>query len=78
MDGPRDCRKERSMSDKDKYHLILLTWYIFKNSADEPVYRNTVIDVENKHGYQKGKGGDRSKLGDWNCHVHTTMYKIDN
>ena len=24
----------------------------------------------------KGLGGD--KLGDWNWHIHTTVYKIDN
>ena len=30
------------------------------------------------HGYQRGKGWGRDKLGDWDKHVHTTIYKIDN
>ena len=38
--------------------------------------RNRVTDVENKHGYQGERGGD--KLGDWDWHTHTTIYKIDN
>ena len=33
------------------------------------------------HGYQRGKvggGGGRDKLGVWDWHIHTTIYKIDN
>ena len=29
------------------------------------------------YGYQGGKGG-RDKLGDWNWHIQTSIYKIDN
>ena len=38
--------------------------------------RNKVTDVENKHGYQKGKEV-WAELGDWDWHIHTTIYKID-
>ena len=36
-----------------------------------------------RHGTQtyalpKGKQGGRDKLGVWNEHIHTTVYKIDN
>ena len=24
------------------------------------------------------KEGGRDKSGDWNCHIHTTLYKLDN
>ena len=30
------------------------------------------------YGYQGGKGGRRDKSGDWDWHVHTTIYKLDN
>ena len=39
--------------------------------------RNRLTDIENKHSYQRGKVG-RDKLGDWDWHIHTTIYKIDN
>ena len=39
--------------------------------------RNRVTDVENKFMVTRGKGG-RDKLGDWDGHIHTTIYKMDN
>ena len=30
------------------------------------------------YGYKRGKESKRDKLGDADCHVHTTIYKIDN
>ena len=39
--------------------------------------RNRVTGVENKHGYGGGKG-QRDKLGDWDGHIRTTIYKIGN
>ena len=30
------------------------------------------------HGYQKGNVGGSDKLGAWNEHTHTTIYKIGN
>ena len=29
------------------------------------------------YGYQEGKGGWEDKLGDWDWHVHTAIFKID-
>ena len=37
--------------------------------------RNRVTDVENK--IMVTKEGEGDKLGDWNYHIHTTIYKID-
>ena len=30
------------------------------------------------YGYQRGRLAGRDKLGDWDWHIHTTIYKIDN
>ena len=30
------------------------------------------------YGYQRGKVGGTDKLGVWDWHVHTTIFKIDN
>ena len=40
--------------------------------------RNILTDLENKDGYQKGKVGRRDKLGVWDWHIHTTIFKTDN
>ena len=29
-------------------------------------------------GYKRGKGQGRDKLGVWDWHTHTTIYKLDN
>ena len=39
--------------------------------------RNRLTDIERKHGYQRGKVVGRDKLGIWNWHIHTTIFKID-
>ena len=39
--------------------------------------RNRVTDVENKLMVTKGARGGRDKLGDWDWHIHTTIYKIN-
>ena len=54
MDGPKDYQTKWSKSDKDKYHMISLTcgllqwgkWTCLQNI-------NRLIDIENKHGYQR-------------------------
>ena len=39
---------------------------------------NSDTDVENKHMDAKGEsGGGGDELGDWDWHVYTNMYKID-
>ena len=33
---------------------------------------------EQAYGYQGGKAGEWDELGDWDWHIYTTKYKIDN
>ena len=40
--------------------------------------RNRDTDVENKHMDTKGGKGGWGQLGDWDLHIYTNMYKIDN
>ena len=40
--------------------------------------RNRVTDVENKLTVTGGGEGGRDKLEEWDWHIHTTIYKIDN
>ena len=47
--------------------------------TNEIIYKTEVEShVENKLMVTRGKGWKRDKLGDWVCHIHTTIYKIDN
>ena len=57
---------------------IAYTW----NLKNEKGYKWTELynriwptDIENKHFYQRGKG--RDKLGAWDLHIYTTIYKIN-
>ena len=40
--------------------------------------RNRVTDVENKLMVSWGEKGRRDKLGGWDRHTHTTIYKMSN
>ena len=40
--------------------------------------RNRPTDIESKIIITKGKGDEIDKLGDWNYHIHTTIYIINN
>ena len=81
MDGPRDCHTEWSKSEREKQILYinacmwnLEKWYRCYYLQS----RNRDTDIENKHGYQGGRGW--KEKGDWDWHIYTidTMYKIDN
>ena len=81
MDGPRVCDTEWSKSDRERqisydiaYMLNLKTWYKWTYLQNT----NRVTDVENKLQLPGGKRGRRDKLGDWDWHIYTTVYKIDN
>ena len=63
---------EVSQTQKDKYHTILLICGIKKRGTNEFIYKT---EVENKLMVTRGWG---DKLGDWDGHIHTTIYKIDN
>ena len=79
MDGPRDCHTEWSKSDREISYDIAYMWNLKKwYKCTYLQNRNTVTDVENKLMVTKGGRGGRDKLGDWDWHMHTTIYKIDN
>ena len=40
--------------------------------------KNGITVIENKLMVTKGKRQGRDKLGDWDEHAHTIIYKIDN
>ena len=48
MDGCRDYHTEVSQTEKDKCHMISLYVEFKKNNTDELIYRNRLIDIENK------------------------------
>ena len=49
-----------------------------KKGTNELIYKIEIVsDVENKLMVTKGERGRRDKLGDWNRHIHTTIYKTD-
>ena len=80
MDEPRDCHNEWSKSDRERqipyditYMWNLKKWYKWTYLQN----RNRVIDVENKLMVTRGEG-ERDKLGDWDWHIHATIYKIGN
>ena len=74
MDGHRDCHTEWNKSEKDKYHMIThveskkrYKWIYLQN-------RNRVTDVE-KRLIVTGRRKEKDKLGDWDWHIYTTVYK---
>ena len=81
VDGPRDCHTEWSKSETEKqisyinaYMWILEKWYRWTSLK----CRNRDTNVENKSMDTKGGSGGWDELGDWDWHIYTNMYKIDN
>ena len=67
--------RERQISYDITYMWNLKQWYqwIYLQS------RHRLTDFENKHCYQRQKvWGVEDKLGIWDWHIHTTIYKTDN
>ena len=60
--------------------MILLICVILKNGTNELIYETKIESQCRKqtYGYQGKLGGYRDKLGDWDCYIHTTLYKTDN
>ena len=52
-------------------------WNLKKNDASELLQEAEIDSQTQITNLPKGKGG-RGKLGVWDWHIHTTMYKIDN
>ena len=81
VDGYTDCHTDWSKSEREKQVLYINTymwnlekWYRWTGLQG----RNRDTDIENKSMDTKwGKGG-WDELGDWDWHIYTNMYKIDN
>ena len=81
MDGPRDCHTEWNKSDRERQiaYDIAYMWNLKKGYKwTYPQNRNRVTVVENKLMLTRGKRGVRDKMGDWDWHIHTTIYIVDN
>ena len=76
MDGPTDCHTEWRKSEKDISYDIAYMWNLLK-WYKWTYLENRVTDVKNKLMVKRGKGG-MDKLGDWDWHIHTIIYKTDN
>ena len=48
------------------------------NMKSEPIYKTEIVtEIENKL-MVTNKFGGSAKLGDCDCHIHTTVYNVDN
>ena len=81
VDGPRISHTEWSKSEREKQISYinacmwnLEKWYRWTGFQG----RNRDTDVENKCMDTKGGKGEWEELGDWDWHIYTNMYKIDN
>ena len=54
-------------------------WHL-KNDTNELIYkaRSRLTDLEKELRVLGGKVGSRDRLGIWDCHIYTTIFKIDN
>ena len=81
MDGPRDCHTKWSKSDRERQisYDIAYMWNLKKK-----VYKWTYLQNQNRvtnaeiNLWLPGSKEGRDKLEDWDWHIHTTIYKIDN
>ena len=83
MDQKIITLSEVSQTEKDKQHMIQLICGTKKNGTNELIYKTEIESQMQKTNLwlPKGKvggGGGREKLGDWDYHIPTTIYKIDN
>ena len=51
-----------------------------KKDTNEVIYKTETDSQTQKtnYGCQRGKVGMENKLGVWDCHIHTSISKIDN
>ena len=82
VNGPRDSQINQKGNKSERKNQISMhicrnwkNWYRWTYLQR----RNRDTIIENKHGYQGGKGG-WEKLGGWDWHIYTsdTRHKIDN
>ena len=82
MDRPTDCHTEWSKSDRKRQISYDIT-YMWNLKKKKMVQMNLFTKQKYSHRYRKqtyshqvGKGR-RDKLGDWDRHIYTTIYKTD-
>ena len=79
MDLEMIILSEISQTEKDNIiwhhlHVESKKWYKWAYVQN----RNRLTDIEHKFMVPKGdSGGGGNKLGVWDKHIHTTIYKID-
>ena len=81
MDGPGDHHTKWSKTEKDEYYcMVLFIGEIFKKLYKWTYLqnRNGLIGLENKFMVTEGKVSGRGRLGAWDRHVHTAIFKTDN
>ena len=70
---------EVSQKEKNKYCIISLICGIQKNGIDELIYKaETESQMQETNLWILREEGGWDELGDWDWHIYTTMYKIDN
>ena len=78
MDGPRDCHTEWAKSERKRQNNAYMwnsgKWHRWTSLQS----RNRVADIENKFMVNKRGREGWDELGNWDWHIHTTVYKIDN
>ena len=83
VDGPRDCHTDWSKSEREKQvsYINAYMWNLENGRWTGLQSRNWDMDVENKcidtNGGKRRGVGACDELGDWDWHVYTDVYKID-
>ena len=71
--GPTDFHTEWSRLERERQ-----IWYCLYVVSQKGLQMNLSIKyVENKLKVPEAKG-ERDKLEDWSCHMHATIFKINN
>ena len=66
--------RENQISYINTYIWNLEKWYRWSYLQN----RNRDTDIESKRMDTEGEMGGWDEMGDWDWHIHTTMYKRDN
>ena len=78
MDGPGNYHTKWGKSDKDNYHEITNMWNLIKmiqkNLENRKILKRFWKQI---YGYERGNMRGKGKLGFWDWHIHTIIYKID-
>ena len=81
MDRSRDCHIEWSKSDRERQISYDNTYMWNLKKGYKWTYlqnRSTHRLRECTYGYHGERVGGEDRLGVWDWHVHTTIFKIDN